>query len=259
MSRTTAHLSTALKDLGLRPSRCPETRMMPTRLVYLLGVAGVLCTPMSIYAQAGPPTQAFETGTLPPTIPIFPLQDVMLFPQASRPLHIFEPRYRDMVADALEGDRLIGMVLLEKGYEAEYEDRPPVYPVGSAGVITEVDELPDGRYNILLRGLTKFRITGEDQSRSYRLAHVEALPEELSDAERVTLRDLREELSALAPSTVPGLEIPDGIPDENLVDGVAQIIDLDPLDRLGLLEQPDLIARAQAIIDLLYIRVALPR
>ena len=76
MSRTTAHMSTALKDLELRPSRCPETRMMPTRLVCLLGVAGVLCTPMSIYAQAGPQTQAFETRTLPPTIPIFPALEI---------------------------------------------------------------------------------------------------------------------------------------------------------------------------------------
>ena len=63
--------------------------MRATRLVCLLGVAGVLCTPMSTYAQARPQTQAFETGTLPTTIPIFPLQDVMLFPQATRPLHIF--------------------------------------------------------------------------------------------------------------------------------------------------------------------------
>ena len=259
MSRTTAHLSTALKDLGLRPSRCPETRMMSTRLVCLLGVAGVLCTPMSIYAQAGPQTQVFETRTLPPTIPIFPLQDVMLFPQATRPLHIFEPRYRDMVADALEGDRLIGMVLLEPGYEAEYEGRPPVYPIGSAGIIAEVDELPDGGYNILLRGLTKFRITGEDQSRPYRLAHVEAIPEELTDAERVTLGDLREELSALLPSGLPGLQVPAGLPDEDLVNGIAQVIQIDPLDRLGLLEQPGPLARAQALIDLLYIRSALPR
>ena len=157
--------------------------MMATRLACLLGAAGALCTPIVFHAQAGPPAQAFDTGTLPPTIPIFPLQDVMLFPQLTRPLHIFEPRYRDMVADALEGDRLIGMVLLEPGHEAEYEGRPPVYPVGSAGIITTVEELPDGGYNILLRGLTKFRITGEDQSRSYRLAHVEAIPEKLSDAE----------------------------------------------------------------------------
>ena len=251
MSRTTVHMSTALKGRATAP--------VARTLVCLLVVSGLLCTPMSIDAQVGPQTQAFETGSLPPTIPIFPLQDVMLFPQATRPLHIFEPRYRDMVADALEGDRLIGMVLLEKGHEAEYEGRPPVYPVGSVGIIAEVDELPDGRYNILLRGLTKFRITGEDQSRSYRLAHVEAIPEELTAAERVTLGDLREELSALLPSGLPGLQVPAGLPDEDLVNGIAQAIRIDPLDRLGLLEQPGPVARAQALIDLLYIRSALPR
>ena len=233
--------------------------MMATRLVCLLGAMGVLCTPLSVHAQAGPQGQAFETGTLPPTIPIFPLQDVMLFPQVTRPLHIFEPRYRDMVADALMGDRLIGMVLLEPGYESEYEGRPPVYPVGAAGIIAEVDELPDGGYNILLRGLTKFRITGEDQSRSYRLAHVEAIPEELTDAERVTLGDLRDELSVLLPSGLPWVQVPAGVPDEDLVNGIAQIIQIDPRDRLGLLEQPGPLARAQALIDLLYIRSALPR
>ena len=233
--------------------------MMATRLACLLWAAGVLYMPVSIHAQDRPQTQAFENATLPPTIPIFPLQDVMLFPHASRPLHIFEPRYRDMVSDALEGDRLIGMVLLEPGHEAEYEGRPPVYPVGSAGFIAEVDALPDGRYNILLRGLTKFRITEEDQSHSYRLAHVEEIPEVLTEADRVTLGDLRQELSALLPSGLPGLQVPDGLRDEDLVNGIAQVMQLDPLDRLGLLEQPGPLARAQALIRLLQIRSALPR
>jgi len=204
-------------------------------------------------------TQGFAPTTLPPTIPIFPLQDVMLFPGATRPLHVFEQRYRDMVADALDGDRLIGMVLLEPGHEADYDGNPPIYPIGCVGVITEVEELPDGRYNILLGGLTKFRITSEDQSRSYRLAHVEAIPEELTTADRVTLGDLREELAALIPVGLPGLQVPDGLADEDLVNGIAQLIDIDPVDRLGLLEQPGPVERAQALIDLLYIRSALRR
>ena len=233
--------------------------MTATRFACLLGLASVLCTPTAVHAQSTDLTQAVEAGTLPPTIPIFPLEDVMLFPRSTRPLHIFEQRYRDMVADALRGDRIIGMVLLEPGHEAEYEGRPPVYKVGCAGVIADVEELPDGRYNILLEGLTKFRITGEDQSRSYRLAHVEAIPEELTDAERVTLGDRREELSALLRSGLPGLQVPAGLGDEDLVNGVAQVINVDPLDRLGLLEQPGPLARAQALIDLLHIRSALPR
>ena len=100
---------------------------------------------------------------LPATIPIFPLPNVVLFPNVFLPLHIFEPRYRAMVADALAGDRIIGMVLLQPGFEADYEGRPPVYPVGCAGVITHSEPLPDGRFNIVLRGLEKFRITGEDE------------------------------------------------------------------------------------------------
>jgi hypothetical protein len=233
--------------------------MTTTRLVSLLAIAGVLCAPTRVDAQPNTPPQTYEAGELPPSIPIFPLQDVMLFPHASRALHIFEQRYRDMVTDALEGDRLIGMVLLEPGHEAEYEGRPPVYPIGCAGVIVHVEQLEDGGFNIVLRGLTKFRITGEDQSRSYRQARVEALSEELTAAERVTLGDLQEELSALLPSTLPGLQIPDGMTDEDLINGVAQIINITPLDRLGLLEQPDPLARARALIDLLFLRTALPR
>src|SRR5688572_23490168 len=118
---------------------------------------------------------------LPPTIPIFPLDKVVLFPNVFLPLHIFEPRYRAMVADTLAGDRIIGMVLLKPGFEADYEGRPPVYPIGCAGVITHSEPLPDGRFNIVLRGIEKFQITGEDDSKAYRLAHVDPLPESISE------------------------------------------------------------------------------
>jgi Lon protease-like protein len=104
---------------------------------------------------------------LPPAIPIFPLPNVVLVPHGSLPLHIFEPRYREMVGDALDGDRLIGMVLLRPGWEGDYQGRPPVYPIGCAGVITHHDRMADGRYNIVLRGLEKFRITGENAMRAY--------------------------------------------------------------------------------------------
>src|SRR5262245_10177751 len=122
---------------------------------------------------------------LPPTIPIFPLPDAVLFPNVYLPLHIFEMRYRAMVADALKDDRIIGMVLLQPGYEANYEGRPPVYPIGCAGLVTHSEMLPDGRYNIVLRGIEKFRITGEEQGKPYRLAQIDAVPEPLTNAERV--------------------------------------------------------------------------
>src|SRR5688572_24756731 len=120
---------------------------------------------------------------LPPVIPIFPLPNAVLFPNVFMPLHIFEARYRAMVADALAGDRIVGMVLLKAGYEADYEGRPPVFPVGCAGVITHSEPLRDGRFNIVLKGLEKFRITGEDHSQAYRLALIDSLPELVTDAE----------------------------------------------------------------------------
>src|SRR5688500_7321792 len=119
---------------------------------------------------------------LPVALPIFPLPNVVLFPNVFLPLHIFEPRYREMVADALRGDRIIGMMLLRPGYENQYEGRPPVYPIGCAGLITHTDRLPDGRYNIVLRGLEKFRVIAEDDGCPYRLAHVETLMERLDDS-----------------------------------------------------------------------------
>ncbi len=90
---------------------------------------------------------------LPPVIPVFPLPNVVLFPNVFLPLHIFEPRSREMVTDALAGDRIIGMVLLRPGYRADYEGRPAVYPIGTAGVITHSEALADGRFNIVLRGI----------------------------------------------------------------------------------------------------------
>lgn len=235
-----------------------QPRMALARLCSVLALTGCLCAPAAALGQSAT-TRGYAPTELPATIPIFPLQDVMLFPRATRPLHIFEPRYRDMVADALAGDRLIGMVLLEPGHEADYEGRPPVFPVGTVGVIARSEELPDGGYNIVLGGLAKFRITGEDSSRSYRLAHIELIPDPMTDADQTKLGDLREELNGLMPIGLPGIQVPDGLADEDLVNGIAQLIEIDPIDRLGLLEQPGSLARAQALIDLMYIRAALPR
>ena len=235
--------------------------MGPYRLACALSIVGLLCAPGAVRAQLATPDKAGGAGTLPATIPIFPLQDVMLFPNISRPLHIFEPRYRAMVADALKGNRIIGMVLLRAGYEAEYEGRPPIYPIGCAGRITDVEELPDGRYSIVLRGLVKFRVISEDQSRPYRLARVEALPEVPDSQQRAALRRQRPRLTELlakvaAPDSEPP---PPALPDEDLVNGLAQYLDVDPIERQELLEQKDLVSRSQALIDLLEARVRPPR
>src|ERR1700674_5551819 len=138
---------------------------------------------------------------LPAEIPLFPLPNVVLFPAALLPLHIFEPRYRAMVSDALEGERLIGMVMLCPGWETNYEGTPPVYPVGCAGFITHADRLPDGRYNIVLRGLEKFRIVHERRARdgaeTYRMAGVESIVEAAAHRTAGTLNDARKRLERL--------------------------------------------------------------
>jgi Lon protease-like protein len=232
-----------------------------------MGVVGLLAVPGTAWAQSA--TTGATAGSsvprklpggeiLPRTIPIFPLPDVMLFPNVSRPLHIFEPRYRAMMADALKGDRIIGMVLLRPGYDADYEGRPPIYPIGCAGVITDVEQLPDGRYAIVLRGLVKFRVTSEDQSRAYRLARVEAIPEMPDDKESAALRKQRPRLEALlAASIAPGSEPPPPeLPDEDLVNGLAQYLAIDPIDRQALLELEGVLSRSQRLIDLLEKTVA---
>src|SRR5947207_5190808 len=137
-------------------------------------------------------------------LPLFPLPNVVLFPNVFLPLHIFEPRYREMVADALASDRLIGMVLLKPGWERDYEGRPPVYPIGCSGVMTHAEPLPDGRYNIVLRGVERFRIVAEDHELSYRRAAVEPIADgTLSPQDRTVIRSQRAKLETLlAPTTV---------------------------------------------------------
>lgn len=195
---------------------------------------------------------------LPPTIAIFPLPNVVLFPNVFLPLHIFEPRYRALVADALTGDRIIGMVLLQPGYQAQYEGRPPVYPIGCAGLITHSESLSDGRYNIVLRGLEKFRIVSEDHSRAYRLAQIEPVPEQVPESDRPIIRKQRQRLEALLAAAIERTgsdpKFPPAVADEDLVNALAQYLELEPLERQALLERDGILARCRGLIELLEIR-----
>ena len=210
-------------------------------------------------------------------LPLFPLPTTVLFPNVFLPLHIFEPRYRDMVADALENDRLIGMVLLRSGWQRHYEGRPPVFPVGCSGVITHVERLPNGRYNVVLRGLERFRIVQEDHQRTYRRAVVESLNERrLTSEDRAALGQQRVKLDALlAPAvesvqhargrqtqTEPGEAAPcpvSAMADEELVNALAQYLDLEPLEKQALLEQESLRRRAESLVELLEMKMLIAR
>ena len=210
-------------------------------------------------------------------LPIFPLPNVVLFPNVFLPLHIFEPRYREMVADALAGDRMIGMVLLRPGWEHEYDAKPPVYPVGCTGVMTHVDRLADGRYNIVLRGVERFRISTEDHTRAYRRASVEPLAERpLAADDKAVLRHQRSRLEVLlAPAIERDLGraqldptrsraggdamIPAGMADEELVNALAQYLDLEPIEKQALLERHCLRSRAESLVELLEMKIMMSR
>lgn len=103
-------------------------------------------------------------------IAIFPLPNVVFFPHTLLPLHIFEPRYRQMLADCLAGEKRLAMVLLRPGWEVDYHGRPPIFSVAGTGEILESAMLPDGRSNILLRGLGRIMIEREVPSpKPYRI------------------------------------------------------------------------------------------
>jgi Lon protease-like protein len=201
---------------------------------------------------------------LPPTIPIFPLPNVVLFPNVFLPLHIFEPRYRSMVAEALEHDRIIGMVLLRPGWEDEYDGRPPVYEVGCAGLITHAERLGDGRYNIVLQGLEKFRVVDEDddENRPYRLARVDSIEEGVRESERDEMRAARRRLEALLVPQPGGRgepNVPASMADEDLVNALAQYLELEPVEKQALLEREGLLARCRSLIELLEMKVIVAR
>ena len=196
---------------------------------------------------------------LPSEIPIFPLPNVVLFPSALLPLHIFEPRYRAMVADALEGERLIGLVMLRPGWESNYDGTPQVYPIGCAGFITHADRLPDGRFNIMLRGLQKFRILDERPAREgverYRIAHIESIKEVKTGVSPAS-KAARERLEKLLARKLHKSDhdfIPKDVPDADLVHAIAQ--HLEPLEKQALLECSSLLERCEALVELLEMRM----
>src|SRR5437016_3846626 len=95
------------------------------------------------------------------SVRLFPLPNLVMFPHVVQPLHIFEPRYCAMLEDALADDRQIAMVLLEPGWQRDYEGRPAIAVVGCLGKIVAHERLPTGRHNILLRGVSRLAIRRE--------------------------------------------------------------------------------------------------
>src|SRR5918993_5254252 len=131
----------------------------------------------------------------PSAVPLFPLPNVVLFPRAILPLHIFEERYKAMTADALAGDRVIAMALLRPGWEKCYYGAPPLEPLVCAGRILTHEKLPDGKYNFLLQGLGRGRLVSETRTRPYRVGRLELLAE--ADVMEIDLENERHRLTQM--------------------------------------------------------------
>ena len=177
---------------------------------------------------------------------------MVLFPGAPLPLHVFEPRYRKMVEDALGSHRTIGIVLLKPGYEQDYQGRPPIYALGCSGAIVEDERLDDGRYNILLLGQSRFRVLEEQAGEPYRLAAVEELPDPVGDAG--SLDPLRERVLAALGRLTDGsatVHLEGDVPSAVLVNGLSQGLDLPPVEKLSLLGCDTLVERATRLLEIL--------
>jgi uncharacterized protein len=198
---------------------------------------------------------------IPGILPLFPLPNVVFFPRTYLPLHIFEPRYRDMVRCAASGHRMIGMVLLKEGWEHDYEGAPQIFPIGCAGRMISIKPLPDGRFYILLQGLRRFEIQQEVGAEAFRQGRImiknwtppsPELPDEVRRQLLNTVGDLlrtHEEALGFAAWLRQPLN------DDALVQNLSFTLDFTPLEKQFLLESESLIQQGRRLLDLLQFKL----
>jgi Lon protease-like protein len=186
-------------------------------------------------------------------LPIFPLAGAILFPRSQLPLHIFEPRYRQMVRDAMEAGGRIGMIQPQ----TLEDEQPPLYDVGCIGEIVGVEELDDGRFNIVLLGSNRFRMLGEaDLGTPYRHADVDISAFDDKEPPPLPLAQRAEvEIEARRLGEAMGLAVDwdavSRLDDEMLVNAIAQVAPFDVGAKQGLLEQQTLNERADLLVQLM--------
>src|SRR6185369_862389 len=184
-------------------------------------------------------------------LPLFPLPNMVFFPNTRVPLHIFEPRYRQLISDALEGEHRLGIVLLRPGWENDYFGAPPIHLCGTVGTIEQAVTLDDGRFNILLRGDVRFRVVGEVSTQPYRTARVLAQPEtrrsaDEAYAQREWLADLSRQYLRYLPEQSPVPEI-DTVGLDSLTNALIMSLNLEVEEKQRLLEIDDMIIRAEQV------------
>lgn len=189
-------------------------------------------------------------------VPMFPLPNVVLFPRMFLPLHIFEPRYRAMTRSALDGDRYLAMALFQPGWQKQYEGAPPVHRILGLGRIVEDTALDDGRFNLVLFGLARVRLLEERSGEPYRIVRVEVLDERPAAGSaydrkrRLLLAFYVQVLRQVAQGAVAAP--PDDVPLGLLCDLLASLIAFDPGVKQNLLEELDVAARCDLLLELLH-------
>jgi Lon protease-like protein len=187
-------------------------------------------------------------------VPLFPLGGAILFPRSQLPLHIFETRYREMVRDAIDGAGRIAMIQPLRGDD---DDQAPLYEVGCVGDIVGIEELDDGRFNIVLLGSDRFRLIGEaDSDAGYRCAEVDIQAFDDSDPPPLSLGQRAEvEREARRLGDALGLAVDwagvNRLDDEMLVNAIAQVAPFDIGAKQALLEEATLAGRADLLVQLM--------
>ena len=187
-------------------------------------------------------------------VPIFPLSGAILFPRSQLPLHIFENRYREMVRDAIDGAGRIGMI---QPHRLDDDNQAPLYAVGCLGELVGVEELEDGRFNIVLMGSNRFRVLREaDVDTLYRCAEVDIEAFDDGDPHPLPLVQRAEvEREARRLGDALGLAVDWAavarLDDEMLVNAIAQVAPFDVGAKQALLEQPTLDSRADLLVLLM--------
>lgn len=195
----------------------------------------------------------------PDIIPVFALPNFVLFPGVTVPLHIFEQRYREMVADISQSHEIIGMMMLKGEWERDYYAYPDIFEVGCAGRIAAMEKLPDGRYNLRLQGFSEFRVRRELHATSYRQAEVEWCPPRpgvlgLEPGEMTALHELL--VSFLGPNADAAwrtLVDEQGLRNADLINFLCFHLDVTPLEKQTLLEALD--DRLSCLFDVLTFKI----
>jgi len=189
-------------------------------------------------------------NTMTRRLSIFPLTGAVLFPGMQLPLHIFEPRYRTMVADAMIRDRQIAMIQPQRP-----ENGAPLYAVGCIGRVGEVQAMDDGRYNVILEGTSRFRLVRElDVATAYRQIEATIYDEDeeetLSHAQRGGFEREARAFADLQGYSVDWASV-ERLDDRSLINGVSQIAPFDPASKQALLEAETLTDRCELLVQLM--------